>query len=310
MPKVMNRPQSILYLSSLALCGAIGTMRQNVWAHPEGFALETIAFLGEPAPGGGAFLDVFESNFINNRGDVLFASNVTANEEQGIFLLRRPGKRITEIARVGEPAPGGGVFGAGIGSPDSLNDEGDVGFMFLLDPLSFPFGINAGVYRYSQPSRLLTAVLTPGVTLAPEGGVFAGATFGTSLNNEGLLAFGGIVPTDNGVHLADEPYLGLGAGVYTADRRGHISTVIGPGDLAPDGGMFDFAVFPRLNASRDVAFMGHLVGEECRPAGFPPQAVLVACLASVYVKDAATGQLRSIAHAGDPAPAGAYTAKP
>jgi hypothetical protein len=162
--------------------------------------------------------------------------------------------------------------------------------------------VNAGVYRYSQRARTLTAVMTPGVTPTPGGGVFTGATFGTSLNNEGLLAFGGIVPTDSGVHLADEPYLGLGAAVYTADTRDHISTVVSPGDPAPGGGVFDWAVFSQINASRDVAFMGHLAGEECRPEGFPPHAVLMACLGSIYVKDSATGQLRSIAHAGDPAP--------
>jgi hypothetical protein len=117
------------------LFGAVGTARRNdAAAHPDGFVLAPIAFLGDPAPGGGAFLDVFESNFINNRGDVLFGSNVTANEEQGIFLLPRRGNLIAEIARVGQPAPGGGVFGAGFGSPNALNDNGDVGFMFLLDP--------------------------------------------------------------------------------------------------------------------------------------------------------------------------------
>jgi hypothetical protein len=145
--------------------------------------------------------------------------------------------------------------------------------------------------------------MTPGVTPAPAGGVFAGATFGTSLNNEGFLAFGGIVPTDNGVHLADEPYLRLGAAVYSADTAGHISTVVEPGDPAPDG-VFDWAAVAQINASKDVAFMGHLAGEECRPANFPPHAVLMLCLGSIYLKDGATGQVHSVAHAGDPAPGG------
>jgi hypothetical protein len=305
MKKSTRHQRTVLVLIAVTLFGAVGTARRNeAAAHPGKFVFTPIAYLGDPAPGGSNFLDVFESNFINNRGDVLFGSNVTANEEQGIFLLPRRGNTIAEIARVGEPAPGGGVFGAGFGSPNALNDKGDVGFMFLLDPLSFPIGINAGVYRYSQRTRMLTAVMTPGVTPAPEGGVFAGATFGTSLNNEGLLAFGGIVPTDIGVHLADEPYLGLGAAVYRADTQGHLSTVVGPGDPAPSGGVLDWAVFAQINASGDVAFMGHLAGEECRPAGFPPHAVLMACLGSIYIKDGATGQLRSIAHAGDPAPGG------
>ena len=36
----------------------------------------------------------------------------------------------------------------------------------------------------------------------------------------------------------------------------------------------------------------------------PSQAILIGCLGSVYVKDAATGGIRSIAHAGDHAPGG------
>jgi hypothetical protein len=304
MHKILSHPRRIGFAVVFALCGAIGTTRHDVSAQADGFAFASVAFLGDPAPGGGVFLDVFESNFINNRGDVLFGSNVTANEEQGIFLRPRRVNTIEEIARVGEPAPGGGVFGAGFGSPNALDDKGDVGFMFLLDTLSFPIGVNAGVYRYSQRARTLTAVMTPGVTLAPSGGVFAGATFGTGLNSEGLLAFGGIVPTDDGVHLADEPYFGLGAAAYSADTQGHISPIVSPGDSALGGGVVDWAVFPQINASGDVAFMGHLSGEECRAEGFPPQAVLMACLGSIYVKDSATGQLRSIAHAGDPAPGG------
>jgi hypothetical protein len=304
MHKILSHPQKTACLAVFALCGAIGKIDQNVSAQAERFAFAPVAFLGYPAPGGSAFLDVFESNFINNRGDVLFGSNVTANEEQGIFLLSRHINTIAEIARVGEPAPGGGVFGAGFGSPNALNDKGDVGFMFLLDPLSFPIGTNAGVYRYSERAGTLTAVMTPGVTPAPGGGVFGGATFGTSLNSEGILAFGGIVPTDNGVHLADEDYLGVGAAVYSADIQDRIAPIVSPGDPAPGGGVIDWAVFPQINASRDVAFMGHLSGEECRAENFPPQAVLMACLGSIYVKDGATGQLRSIAHAGDPAPGG------
>jgi hypothetical protein len=59
-----------------------------------------------------------------------------------------------------------------------------------------------------------------------------------------------------------------------------------------------------MNDGGDVAFMGHVADEECRAEGFLPQAILIACLGSVYVKDAATGDIRSIAHAGDPAPGG------
>ena len=179
MQKIVGHPRTVGFFAVVvAVCGSIGLIGPDISAQADGFAFAPIAFLGDPAPGGGTFLDVFESSFINNRGDIMFGSNVTANGEQGIFLLPAPANTLTEIARVGEPAPGGGVFGAGFGSPNALNDSGDVGFMFLLDPLRFPIGVNAGVYRYSQRARTLTDVMTPGVTPASDGGVFAVGTSG------------------------------------------------------------------------------------------------------------------------------------
>ena len=224
------------------LVAVVGSRSPDVLADPKGFVFTPLVFLGDPAPGGGVFLDVFESNFINNRGDVLFGSNVTAVEEQGLFLLRKG--VLSQIARVGEPAPGGGEFGPGFLSPTTLNDYGDVGFVFLLDPFSFPpegppFGVNAGVYRFSQSTHTATPVVRPGVTPVPGGGLFAGASFGASLNNRGDLVFGGIVPTEQGIHLPDEDYIGLGVGVFKANKKGHISSVVGPGDPAPGGGVFD-----------------------------------------------------------------------
>ena len=74
------------------------------------------------------------------------------------------------------------------------------------------------------------------MTPAPGGEVFAGAHFGVNLNDRGDLAFAGIVPTDNGIHLPDEAYIGLGAAASSsANKKGHISSVVGPGDPAPGG---------------------------------------------------------------------------
>src|SRR5262249_32493492 len=93
-------------------------------------------------------------------------------------------------------------------------------------------------------------------------------------------------------------------GIFKARREGQISSVVGPGDPAPGGVIFDWAATPWINDGGDVAFVGHVAGEECRPEGFPPQAILILCLQSLYVQDAATGTIQSIAHAGDPAPGG------
>src|SRR5205814_9471281 len=49
----------------------------------------------------------------------------------------------------------------------------------------------------------------------------------------------------------------------------------------------------------DVAFGAHVVGEECVEVGGDCR-----CGESIYLKDGATGAIRSIAHQGDPAPGG------
>jgi hypothetical protein len=43
--------------------------------------------------------------------------------------------------------------------------------------------VNADVYRFSQGADTVTPVVTPGVTPAPGGGLYAGAHFGASLDN-------------------------------------------------------------------------------------------------------------------------------
>jgi hypothetical protein len=293
---------AVMMLALLVLMATVRAASHDARAHPGRYVLTPLVFLGDPTPGGDTFLNDFETGRINHRGDVIFAADVTAAEEEGVFLLSKG--RILPLARAGEPAPGGGVFGPGVFTPASLNDDGDAGFAMLLSPFGFPIGVNAGVYRFSHVTRKVTSVVTPGVTSAPGGGVFAGAHFGVSLNNRRHLVFPGIVTTEHGIHLPDEDYIGLGVGLYEANRRGQISAVVSPGDPAPGGGVFDLAAQPRINDEDDVAFIGHVAGEECRAAGFPPQAIFVQCLQSIYVKDAVTGEIRSIAHAGEPAPGG------
>ena len=135
--------------------------------------------------------------------------------------------------------------------------------------------------------------------------------FETWLNNRGDLVFSGIVETQKGVHVPGEKYIGLGVGVYKADSHGNITSVVSPGDRAPGGGYFDYAGTSgaggaSINEGGDVAFIGHVAGEESRfpSPPFPEQAQLISALGSLYVKDGNHGNIISIAHAGDHAPGG------
>ena len=120
-------------------------------------------------------------------------------------------------------------------------------------------------YRFSSSAHRVSPVVIPGVTRAPGGGVFAGASFGASLNDRGDLVFAGIVPTDQGLPFPEQH--GLGQGLFRARRKGAIASVVSPGDAAPGGGTFDFAAAPWTNNRGDVAFQGHVAGEEI-PSGF------------------------------------------
>src|SRR5215510_4523872 len=141
------------------------------------YEFTTIAFLGDPAAGGGFFTNDFEPYGINDRGDVLFVADLTTGGE-GVFLERKG--HTSALARSGDPAPGGGTFSGGpatgaLSGVLSLNSPGDVAFGFFLEPCNPAFPINVGLYRYSHASRVVTPVIVPCVTPAPQGGTFAGA---------------------------------------------------------------------------------------------------------------------------------------
>ncbi len=291
----------VLGLSVVALAGMLP---RGVQAKPRGYLFTALAFLGDPAPGGGVFTNDFEGNAISHRGDVFFGADLATAAGgvfigEGLFFVQRG--QITPIARPGQSAPGGGVFDDFFLGPIALNDGGDMAFSFILDPFTLPFGVHAGVYRFSHSAHTLSAVVVPNVTPAPGGGTFAGAA-ATVLNNQGDIAFSGIFPTPNGIHVPGEPYIGLGSGLFLADRKGQIFGVVLPGDPAPGGGMFDSTFGSSINAKGDIAFGAHVAGEECITAASQSGAIF--CGESLYVRPATTGEIQSIAHQGDPAPGG------
>ncbi len=275
-------------------------------------SFQVLARLGDPVAGAGFRINDFEPNGLNNRGDVLYGDDLgTANDPstfygEGVFL-RSQGHE-TLLARTNTSAPGGGTYDFGFLGPSALNDSGDVAYAFTLQPAGSPFGVHAGTYRFSHTTQTVTPVVVPDVTPAPTGGKFAGTFFAPSMDNHGDVLFTGIVPTDKGVHFSDEPYVGLGLGVFQADKNGHISSVVVPGDAAPGGGTFDaageYGSGPWVNEEGDIVFIGHVAGQEARVPGFPPQAAFISTLGSLYVRDGQTGRIQSIAHSGDPAPGG------
>jgi len=294
--------------------GATGMLCTTVQAERVSYSFIKLATLEETAPRGGYHINDFEPGAINNSGDVGFGTDLGTSTDpatffgEGVFLRKVGQKSELELARAGGNAPGGGVFDFLLLGQVSLNNEHDAAFAFTLSPFGSPVGVNSGLYRYSHSARKVTPAVIPRVTPAPAGGTFAGVFFGTSLNDLGQLIFPGIVATDKGIHLPDEPYIGLGMGVFKADNQNQITSVVSPGDRAPKGGSFDSAGSGGMwvNRSGDVAFTAHVAGEEVTSTGSPPQKDLINALGSLYLKNALTGTITSIAHARDPAPGGGH----
>jgi hypothetical protein len=272
-------------------------------AGPGGIRFDLLASVGDPIPGdpGVNYVNDFEPGGLNNNGDLAFGADVSTGGE-GVFF-RRKGE-VVELGRTGGSAPGGGTYEFGFLGTVALNDQGDVAFNFLLTPFTQPFGVNSGCYRFSRTTGTVTPVVIPFVTPVPGGGTFQGTGFYPTMNNRGDIAFPGIIQTDLGVHIPGQDYPGVGIGIFRADKKGSLTSEVIPGDPAPGGGQFDFAYEPWINQGGDIAFSGHVAGEEAAVPGFPPQTEVISALTSLYLKDAAKGTIRSIVHAGDPAPGG------
>lgn len=253
--------------------------------------LEEVARLGAAAPGGSAYVDLFEPYDLNDKSEALFAANVGSG---GQAVFTDANGLATQLARSGEPAPGGGTFGFGVGPGLQVNGAGVAAFAYYLEPFTFPVGTNAGVYQ-SGPAGT-QAVVVPGQTASPTGGVFLGATEDTSINDAGAIGFAAIVATPAGV--SD----GVGIGTFLAPPDGPVQRLVVPGDPAPGGGTFDYAAMPSINASNDIAFTGHVAGTPCLANA--PQEIVIGCFRDLFFRRAASGQVTRLVGLGAAAPGG------
>jgi hypothetical protein len=227
-----------------------------------------VAKLGDPVPQGYAEFE-FEPGDLNDRGDVSFATDPSppcldagyvGNEcpvGEGIYINHMGD--LTEVARGGRVAPGGGQYSFLILGRLDLDSAGNAAFAFTLDPIELPFGRNTGVFYYRRAADQTEAVVTPYVTQAPEAaGPFLGA-LNAVLNDRGQIAFAGMTETEFGLP-GPAP---LGIGVYLFHPNKGIEAVAVPGSPAPGGRFFDYAALPSINIQGNMTFNGHTTAEEC-----------------------------------------------
>ena len=73
------------------------------------------------------------------------------------------------------------------------------------------------------------------------------------LINRGDAVFSGLVPGSDIDPSILPGFNGLASGLFRADERGDIFSVVRPGDLAPGGGTFDAAFHGSINDAGDIA---------------------------------------------------------
>ncbi len=189
--------QNILVAVGIAVMagGLMGTTPDAARADGSGYTFKELGTIVGAAPGGGNFVNDFEPYAINAGGNTAFVADVDTGGE-GIFVSRQG--QISQITRAGQPVPGvNATFEIGALGHTPLNNSGDGAFIYILDPNNFlPFGVNAGLFRFSLRNQTPAAVVVPGVTKAPTpaDATFAGVYFDSSLNNRGDLVFNGVVP--------------------------------------------------------------------------------------------------------------------
>jgi len=238
---------SVILLGRLLAASVLLAMTPiEALAASPGYTFKVVAYIGDAAPGGGAFVNDFEPGRLNNHGQLAFTAEPELPFQEAIFLAG--GGTLQQIMRFGQSAPGGGLFSTSELGVIGLNDAGDLAFSFTLEPFNFGPPVYGGTYRWSHQTQTLSPIVIPGVTPVPglPGSVFTGVDFDVQLNNLGRVVFNGFLNTP----------AGPATGIFQQDKSGHLTSLVLPGDPAPGGGTFDFVHDTGLNDGGDVAFEG------------------------------------------------------
>lgn len=191
-------------------------------------ALTRLVGAGDSAPGGSTF-NLLLNAAINSSNQIAFQAFLS-DGTNGVFLWSSGA--VTKIIASGDVFPDGVPFGFPT-APD-INDSGQVVFGGVSNSVA-----DSGVFSYFQGQLSL---LIPELSPLPNGTLLDSA-FSTSINNAGQIAF-----TANTL-----PNAAFNNATFLFSN-GRISTIIAPGQIAPDGSVFrtDFQVGAVINESGQV----------------------------------------------------------
>ncbi len=189
-----------------------------------------VAAFGDPAPGGGTFIDAGGA-LINASGQIVFSANVTAPGRPGIFLWSDGSTQL--IVRDGDPAPGGGTFT--LSYEYSLNELGEIAFGAFT-----PSGEEMMLFLFSQGTvSLLARTGDP----APRGGAFL-HLYHPVINANRQVAFESDLDSSE-------------FGIFLRDADGSMIAVVRDGDPAPGGGGPLYPNSGEINDAGAVAFSAY-----------------------------------------------------
>jgi hypothetical protein len=177
------------------------------------FANNTLTRLvgaSDSAPGGATFTHLL-GGAINSSNQVAFQAFLS-DGSNGIFLWSNG--TVTKIIASGDALPDGGSFGFPT-APD-INDSGQVVFNGISNSIA-----DSGVFSFFQGQL---SVLIPRLAQLPDGSLLS-FPFTSSINNAGQIAFSAFTTNANNV-------------ATFLFSNGQLSTVLTPGETAPDGGVF------------------------------------------------------------------------
>ena len=192
-----------------------------------GYTFTEVTALGQPAPGGGTFVNDFEPSAINSSGALGFTADVSTGGE-GVFIAK--GGTITQVMRSFMPAPGGVMTDYGELGRLGLNDQGDLVTGFVLSPQTptTVFGVNAGVFRFTASTGTLSTVAVPGQTM-PRGGTMEGTYVNYGINNRGDVIYQALA-TGSAIAPGTPPnYNGMSLALYEQSQNGTSTRIVAPG---------------------------------------------------------------------------------
>jgi len=214
------------------------------WSAPEPL-LQT----GDPAPGGGTFSS-FSQVKLNNEGHVAFSAQIDGSSTpSGIFLMKDG--QVSKVIGVGDLTPSGEVI-TSLACEWAFNDRDEFAWEAYWDGGGdgLFFKRNDGnvfeIARVGQETPIGKTYL--GSFTCTDWGLYTGRLKGDlDVNNDGSVTFG--TATDNGW------YDHSGEGGLFAWHGGSVSTAVEFGKPRPDGGVFDYLTWNRMNDAREVMFV-------------------------------------------------------